>query len=165
MALVTTSPFRFGRALRPAVAALWAAALALQLGCYSYLPVQSAPPVAAGAEVAVVLNDRGRALLSERVGAATDRVEGRLGAVEGGVVSVAVSRVTDLRGNTVAWSGETVRIPQDGVLGFRPRKVSKVKTALLVGAVALSLVLSLRVSLDIFGTPETDRPDGGPQKS
>jgi hypothetical protein len=58
-----------------------------------------------------------------------------------------------------------VRIPRDAITGYRPRTFSKVKTALLAGAVVLSVVLSLRTSLDIFGTPEPDRPDGGPQKS
>jgi hypothetical protein len=160
-----TASFRSGRALRPAVAGLWAAALALQLGCYSYLPVQSAPPVAVGKDVAVVLNDRGRALLAERVGPAIDRIDGRLAGVEGDAVTVAVTRVTDLRGNSAGWSGEPVRIPRDAITGFRPRTFSTFKTALLAGAVVLGVVLSLRTSLDIFGTPEPDRPDGGPQKS
>ena len=150
--------------MRAAVAGIWATALALQVGCYSYLPVQSAPPQSKGADdrVAVVLNDRGRALLTERVGPLVDQIEGRIEKRENGSVTMAVFRVKDVRGNYSTWTGEQVQIPDEAVLGYRPRKVSKIKTALFVGGVVLAIVATLRTSLDIFGPPPTERPTDGP---
>jgi hypothetical protein len=161
------SPLRRVRAVRAAVGIVWAGALALQMGCYSYLPVQSAPPADPKTErVAVVLNDRGRALLSERVGPLVEQIEGHIDKHENGVVTMAVYRVKNLRGDYSTWTGEQVQIPDDALLGYRPRKISKIKTALLVGGFVLALVASLRTSLDIFGPPPTERPpDGTPPNS
>jgi hypothetical protein len=76
-----------------------------------------------------------------------------------------VYRVTDLRGNTATWTGERVAIPEEAVLGYRARKLSKFKSVLLVGAIALAIVFSLGQSLDLFGDELAERPDGGPQQS
>lgn len=150
------------RFVRVAVGTVWAGALALQMGCYSYLPVQSAPPTDPKAErVAIVINDRGRALLSERVGPMVEQIEGHIDKHENGTVTMAVYRVKTLRGDYSTWTGEQVQIPDDAVLGYRPRKVSKIKTALFVGGLVLALVASLRTSLDIFGPPPSERPPDG----
>lgn len=160
----THSPMR--RSIRPAIGALWAGALALQLGCYSYLPVQSAPPAQPQREVGIVVNDRGRVLLGERVGASVDRIDGRIMKRENGTLTVAVFRVTDIRGNSATWTGEQITIPEEAVLGYRPKAVSKIKTALLAGVLVLGVVMSLGTSFDIFGTPSDERAGpGGPQQS
>lgn len=155
------------RATRLAVAGLWTGALLLQIGCYSYLPVQSAPPVAqkADQQVALVINDRGRTLLAERVGPLVDQIEGRIDKRENGMLQVAVFKVKDVRGNISTWTGEQVMIPEEAVLGYRPRKVSKFKTALLVGAIVLAVITTLKTSFDIFGTPPTDRGGDEPSQS
>jgi hypothetical protein len=151
------------RLVRVAVGTVWAGALVLQMGCYSYLPVQSAPPADPNAErVAIVINDRGRALLSERVGPMVEQIEGHIDKHENGTVTMAVYRVKNLRGEYSTWTGEQVQIPDDAVLGYRPRKISKFKTALFVGGVVAAIVASLRTSLDIFGPPPSERPIDGP---
>jgi hypothetical protein len=146
------------------VSALCALALALQIGCFSYLPVQSAPPAPAQ-QVAIVINDRGRVLLGDRVGASVDRIDGKVVSRQNGALVVDVYRVTDLRGNTATWTGERVSIPEEAILGYRARKLSKFKTFLLVGTIALAIISSLGKTLDLFGDPATDRPGDGPQQS
>jgi hypothetical protein len=153
------------RLLRPAIGALWAAALALQVGCYSYQPVQSAPPAQPQREIGIVINDRGRTLLGERVGPLVERIDGRIDKRENGIVTMSVFRVTDVRGQASTWTGEQVAIPEEAILGYRPKKISKFKTALLVGALALAVVLTLGTSLDFFGVPTDAPPGDGPQQS
>jgi hypothetical protein len=153
------------RLVRSAVGALWAAALVLQMGCYSYLPVQSAPPAQPQREVGIVINDRGRTLLGERVGPLVERIDGRIDKRENGVVTMSVFRVTDVRGMASTWTGEQVAIPEEAILGYRPKKISKFKTALLVGVLALAVVLTLGTSLDIFGVPTEGPPGDGPSQS
>lgn len=146
------------------VSSLCALALALQIGCFSYLPVQSTPPVPAQ-QVSVVLNDRGRVLLGDRVGASVDRIDGKVVSRQDGTLVLDVYRVTDLRGNTATWTGERVSIPEEAVIGYRARKISKFKTLLLVGTIALAIIASLGNTLNLFGDPATDRPGDGPSPS
>jgi hypothetical protein len=146
------------------VSVLCALALALQIGCFSYLPVQSTPPAPAQ-QVAIVINDRGRVLLGDRVGASVDRIDGKVVSRQNGALVVDVYRVTDLRGNTATWTGERVSIPEEAILGYRARTFSKFKTFLLVGTIALAIISSLGKTLDLFGDPATDRPGDGPQQS
>ncbi len=147
-----------------ALGGLCALALALQIGCFSYLPVQSAPPVPAQ-QVGVVLNDRGRVLLGDRVGASVDRIDGMVVSRQDGSLVLDVYRVTDLRGNTATWTGERVSIPNEAILGYQARKFSKFKTFLLVGTIALAIISSLGKTLNLFGDPATERPGDGPQQS
>jgi hypothetical protein len=155
--MMTRSP------VRTVVAALWAIALTVQMGCYAYLPVQSAPPP--NGVAAVVINDKGRLLLSERMGSLVERIEGQITGRSNGVVTMSVHRVIDVRGNASTWTGEQVTIPEDGIMGYRARKVSKFKTALLIGVTVAVVVLTLGTSLDLFGDPKGDDPSGPPQQS
>lgn len=148
--------------MRAAVAGIWGGALALQMGCYSYLPVQSAPPAGKDLErVAIVVNDRGRVLLADRVGPLVEQIEGRIDKRENGSITMAVFRVKDVRGDYSTWTGEQVQIPDDAVLGYRPRKVSKIKTALFVGVVVAAIAATLRTSFEIFGLEPSERPPTG----
>jgi hypothetical protein len=135
----------------------------LQIGCYAYQPVQSVAP--SQGEVGVMINDKGRLALSERMGSLVDRIDGHIAERKDGMVILRVNRVVDVRGNTSTWTGEQVSIPEDGIMGYRPRKVSKFRTALLVGLVAVGLVLTLGTSLDVFGDPRSDLPGDGPSQS
>ncbi len=146
------------------VSGLCALALALQIGCFSYLPVQSVPPVPAQ-QVGVVINDRGRVLLGDRVGASVDRIDGKVVSRQDGSIIVDVYRVTDLRGNTATWTGERVSIPDEAILGYRARTFSKMKTLLLVGSIVMAIVASVGKSLDLFGDELAERPGEGPQQS
>lgn len=136
---------------RKAVLVLCFCTLSLQWGCYSYLPVQSAPPPVQQ-KLAVTLSDRGRTLLGERLGSGVDQVEGVLVSSDATGIVMDVSGIKDVRGGSSVWSGERVSIPADAILGYRPRKLSKMKSLLLAGAVVATLVaLTFGLSLDLFG--------------
>lgn len=154
------------RASRVAAVGGWATAIALLGGCTSFLPVQSTPPAqGAKSEVGVVINDRGRELLGDRVGAYVERIDGRIQKRENGQLTMQVFRVTDIRGNSSTWTGEVITIPESAVLGYRPKTLSKFKTGLLIGAVTAVILTTLRMSLDIFGVPTEGPVTGGPQQS
>ncbi len=153
------------RRLTPAIGGVWMAALALHTGCTSFLPMQPPLPPTNGQEVGLVINDRGRTLLADRIGPLVERVDGRLVSRESGSLTLLVFRVTDVRGTSSTWTGERVAIPEEAILGYRPKVQSKFKTGLLIGAVALAILSSLRISLDIFGVPTEGPTTGSPQQS
>ncbi len=146
-----TPSHRGARMRRRAVSMLCAVTFALQWGCYTYLPVQSAPPPPQQ-RGAVVLNDQGRLVLGERLGALIDRVEGTFVSHDSTGVVLEVSGTKDLRGGSSLWSGERVEIPASAILGYRERQLSKTRSFLLGGAVtALIAVATFGLSLDLFG--------------
>ena len=143
---------------RRATLSLGACTLAFQWGCYTYLPVQSAPP-AAQQRGAVVLNDQGRLMLAERLGPLVDRVEGTFVSHDSTGVVLEVTGTKDLRGGSSMWSGERVEIPSTAILGFRERQLSKSRSILLGSAIAGGLAAAtFGLSLDLFGT-DTDGND------
>jgi hypothetical protein len=151
--------WRFGRRF---VGGLCAATLLLQMGCYTYQPLQTSVP-ATGSRIAVVLNDRGRAAVGDRLGSAIDKVDGLL--VEGGGsdVTLEVYRTIDLRGNAATWTGERVQLPKDGITGYQGRQFSKRRTYLLVGSVvAVIVATAFAVNFDLFsGFTQEDPGSGG----
>jgi len=153
------------RRLTPAIAGVWMAALVLQTGCTSFLPMQPSLPPTNGQEVGIVINDRGRTLLADRIGPLVERVDGRLVGREGGSLTLLVTRVTDVRGTSSTWTGEKVAIPEEAILGYRPKVLSKFKTGLLIGALTTVILATMRMSLDIFGVPTEGPTTGSPQQS
>ncbi|MBI2407628.1 MAG: hypothetical protein HYV19_04955 [Gemmatimonadetes bacterium] len=152
--------YRFGRRLVGAIAVV---ALALQMGCYSYHPLQLSVPTA-GQRIAVLLNDRGRALVSDRLGSAIDKVDGLLVASGGQAITLEVYRTLDLRGSAASWTGERVEVPRDGIAGYQEREFSKrrtiILTAVVVGVIAVSI---LSVNLNLFSRfTRSDAGGGGP---
>lgn len=150
---------RFGRRF---VGGLCAATLSLQMGCYTYQPLQTGVP-ATGSRIAVVLNDRGRAMLGDRLGSAIDKVDGLLVEGDGANVTLEVYRTRDLRGNAATWTGERVQLPRDGITGYQGRQFSRRRTLLLVGSVvAVVVATALAVNFDLFGGFIRDPGSGGP---
>lgn len=161
---MTTLPMnRRWRLWRRFVGGLCAAALVLQMGCYTYLPLQTGVP-ATGSRIAVVLNDRGRATLGDRLGSAIDKVDGMLVESDGVNVTLEVYRTRDLRGNAATWTGERVQVPRDGITGYQGRQFSKRRTYLLVGSVvAVVVATAFAVNFDLFsGFTRDDPGSGGP---
>lgn len=144
---------------RRATLSLTACTLALQWGCYTYRPVQSAPP-AMQQRGAVVLNDQGRLLLSDRLGSLVDRVEGTFVSHDSTGVVLEVTGTKDLRGGSSLWSGERVEIPSSAILGYRERQLSKARSILLGGSVVgLIAAATVGMTLDLFGDDPGDRGD------
>jgi hypothetical protein len=157
-----------GQALlsRRLVSVVCAGSLALQLGCYSYTPVQSQQP-ARPDRISITLNDRGRQLLAERVGPLLDRIEGRFVSSDTVNVIIAVNKVVNLRNEATNWTGEKVSIPREGILGFQDRPYSRSKTFALIGAlVGGALLVITSISLGVVGgSGKKDPPGGDPSES
>ena len=138
---------RFGRRF---VGGLCAVSLSLQMGCYTFKPLQTSVP-ATGNRIAVLLNDRGRFALGDRLGAAVDKVDGLLVEVDSAKVTLEVYRTTDMRGNTASWTGERVQVPKDAISGYQERQFSKRRTWILVGtSVGVVVASMLMVNLNLF---------------
>ena len=130
-------------------AGLCAGLLLFQSGCHTLLPMQESAPVPQTL-VAVVLNDRGRALVGDRLGETIDRVEGVLIESSETAVKLQVSRTVSLRGSSAIWAGEEVLVPREGVRGFQPRQFSRGRTTVfaigaVVGLALIGGVLTLLV--------------------
>ena len=146
---------------RRLLSGLCAGAFAFQIGCYSFLPVQSELPVKAD-RISLTINDRGRVLLADRVAPLLDRIEGRLINADSANVTIAVSRVVNLRKDVSNWTGERVIVPREAILGFQDRPYSRSRTFALIGALIGGLVLlALSISLAVSGSGLPDPTSGG----
>lgn len=138
-----------------------------QVGCYSYLPLQSELPRTP--EVRVMLNDRGRVDVGAGMGPLVESVEGVYAGEDSTTLRLKVSRVVYMRGGTSVWTGEEVAIPKAGVLGYQGREFSKARSWSLFGlTVAVVVVSILTVNFDVFGDERDDRctgPTCGPNTS
>lgn len=148
-----SSPDRAGRrsTLRRLAAGLCAGLLLFQVGCHTFLPMQESAPVPR-TQVAVVLNDRGRVQVGDRLGQTIDRIEGVLVESSESAVKMQVARTVTLQGASTIWAGEEVVLSRDGVRGFQPRQFSRGRTVMLViGAIAGVGVLVGAVTLLVGG--------------
>jgi hypothetical protein len=128
-----------------------AVAVLLQWGCHSYLPLQTTPP-AVQERAAVVLSDRGRTMMEDKLGRLVVQVDGIIQSADSSALVLSVMGTRDVRGGSSLWSGERVEIPADAVLGYRLRQLSKPRSFLLAGSlVAAITVLTFGLSLDLFG--------------
>lgn len=160
--MMTPSMNRRARWWRRFIGGLCMAALLLQVGCYTYQPLQTSVP-ATGKRIAVLLNDRGRFSLGDKLGASVDKIDGLLVEVDSMGIALEVYRTTDLRGNEAAWTGERVRVPKESITGYQERQFSKRRTYVLVGAmVGAVLASALLVNLNVFGGFSHDRPGDTP---
>ena len=144
--------------------ALGAAGSLLLQGCYESLPVQhGAPP--ATTRVEFLLNDQGRAALSQKLGPAVQKIEGELVDAKDSLYMVSVFRVTGFDGNSAAWTGERVALGKDHVDGYQVRRLNKTRSALVaVGVVAA--VVSFFVGRSLLGGGSEQKPPGpDPQPS
>jgi len=160
--MTTPSTNRRARTWRRAVGGLCAATLSLQIGCYTLQPLQTSLS-ATGQRMAVVLNDRGRFTLGEKLGSSVEKVDGMVVAVDSMNVTLDVYGTTDLRGNNSTWSGERLQVPKDAITGYQARQFSKRRTYILVGAmVGAVLASALLVNLNLFGGFPKDDPGTPP---
>lgn len=147
------------RRVRVLGAVLSTLALLLQ-GCYETLPLQQGPPPAT-VSVQLVLNDRGRVSVGDKLGSAVDKVEGMLIAQNADSYTLAVSQVYQLGGNSSKWNGEEVTIAKDGTIGYQVHRFNQTRTVILAAAVVTAVVVFLvSVGLKGSGTPETPGSSG-----
>ena len=145
------------RRLRVAGAILSTLALLLQ-GCYETLPLQQGSPPTT-VSVQLVLNDAGRAAMSNKLGSAVDKVEGLLTAQGADSYTLAVSQVIQLGGSSTKWNGESVTLSKDWTVGYQIHRFSKSRTIIVASAiVGAAVVFFVTTSLIGSGGPS----DGGP---
>ena len=141
-----------------AIAAMAAAVLAAG-GCYSYVPLYTAPEP--GTRVALDLNDRGRLALEQNIGPDVAVVEGLLQQKSDSELVVAISEVRTLYGDRSKWAGETVMFRHDYVRNMREKRYSRGRTYVLAGAVATGTVMFM-VTRSLIGTGGGDSGGGPP---
>ena len=143
---------------RRLIALLCVLLLAVQVGCYSYLPIQETAP-AVGQQVGVILTDEGRQMVGERLGPLVERVDGTLLSATESAITLSVDRTYSLRGTESIWAGEQVEIQKAGIRGFRERQLSRGRTVFLtIGLVVGVAALIAGLSLSVGGN---GAPDGG----
>lgn len=142
------------------------AALALLLvpqlaGCFQYVgvPATGRP---GGAEVAVSITDRGREAMTPLVGANVRRINGRVVESTDSALVLAVTSVDHLRGLPDRWGGESVAVPRDFISTVGERRLSRGRTAMVLGMVAVAVAVVSRIAIEGFGTGggDDDRPPG-----
>lgn len=127
--------------------------------CYSTVPLQPAP--APGTVVLLDLNDRGRAELGDRIGPGATTIEATLDARTDTAMTVRVSAVHYLNGQTNAWTGEPMTIPERLVGQSWQRNFSRGRAAVLGTAVAGALILLIKNTSFLGGSSGGTRSDPG----
>lgn len=116
-------------------------ALLLQ-GCYETLPLEQGPPPTT-VSVQLLLNDKGRVAVADKLGSAVNKVEGMLTAQNSDSYTLAVSMVFQLDGNSSKWNGESVTIAKDGTAGYQIHRFNQTRTVVLVAAIVAAAVVFL----------------------
>lgn len=136
------------------------------VGCYSYRPITTTPQP--GADVSLVLTDRGRVALGERVGPEIDQLRGRVVRASETEVTLSMSESVTLRGTSQNWAGEPMPVQRELYGSARQKSLSRGRTALAAGvAGAAVLYLILRSTFDddspkIETDPSRPPTGGGP---
>jgi hypothetical protein len=138
---------RSTRGIRVSALVAMAAVLPTLHACYEYKPLETqTPPV--GDMIALQITDQGRIDLAERFGPGLAEIQGRVVANQGNEYVVNVFRVSQLNGETAAWSGEVTHINRTVVGMVKGRQLSPVRTTLLAvgGAVAVGYLATRALS-------------------
>jgi hypothetical protein len=136
------------------------------MGCYSYTPLDTSSTIQAGEHVAVEINDRGRAELSDRLGLGVLRLEGKLITTDSVDLVMGVWRVQQIGTPTANWNGESVRFRREYASSIQARTLNRGKTYLVAGgAVAGLIVLSKSLGLLGFATDGSDSNEQPPPVS
>jgi len=141
-------------------AGVWLTTCSMLLqGCYQSLPLTQTPPMSAP-RVELILNDQGRAALSDRLGTAVDKIEGQLVGQDQSGYSMLVYHVSQLNGNSAAWTGEKVSIAKEYAIGFQVRQLDRRKSAIAVGIV-VGVVVAVLVGASLAGKGNSSSGDVG----
>lgn len=129
-------------------------------GCYTAIPLASSPPPL-GTDLVITLTDQGGPQLAAVLGPRVTGLSGKYLGESGDSLYLGVSTVALQNGNEQFWNGERVGVPKSLVAMTRERKVSVVKSALVVGAlIAVLGAITAVVSSGNAGTKSTPPPKG-----
>ena len=129
------------------------------VGCYTLKPVHTSSPLL-GSEIALDLNDAGRAAMGGAMGPEIAQVEGRLVQNDSSGYVLAVSAVRLLRGGEQVWTGERVTFKSDFVSAVSERKLSRGRTALFTAAGAGAIALIVTRAIIGSGSVDPDKMPG-----
>ena len=130
-------------------------------GCYEYVPIES-PSAPVGKFVELKISDPGRVGLAPRFGAGLDLVEGQLISERDSDMTLKVMSVTNLDGEHMRWSGETVNLDRGFVRSVKSKRLSPVRTTVLVVAGGAVLYALAARGLVGGGKDPPDTPDPNP---
>ena len=140
--------------------------LLLTTACYTYVPGNAAPVT--GTEVTVLLTDKGRAALSDRVGPEMDELRGRLMSGTDSSVVISMTESVTLRGVSATWTDEVLTVSREHFGSLRTKVLSRGRTSVLAGvagASAVFLVLTRGILTDserATSEPSIPPPGTGP---
>jgi hypothetical protein len=107
----------------------------------------SGDPLPLGIQVGLRVNDAGRLALGGSMGPEISEIEGRLVSKDSVNYVVSVSQVRLLRGGEQIWAGERISLKREFVSAVSERRLSRGRTAAMVGASVGALYLIARSSL------------------
>jgi hypothetical protein len=98
--------------------------------------------------------------VADSLGPGLTHVEGELVSRTDSLYVLEVRRVRDVRGDNTRWAGESASIRQEFVRDASVRELSKQRTTMLVGGIAVALVTFI-VTRDLFGFGGAGDDGGG----
>lgn len=129
-------------------------------GCYSYVPVASAPT---SGVVSLLLTDTGRVALGRTLGPTVEKIEGAVESSSDSAYVLRMQSVTFFNGQRSGWMGERVVVGKQFVTNPSKRQFSSSRTTLaVVGGVAAVIAFIASRGVLGGGTPDTDPGGGGP---
>ena len=151
----------FGRRGRLCGAMLLSFCLGVANGCYTYVPVASAPP--SGSVLSLQLNDTGRVALGATLGPTVERIQGAVESSSDSAYVLRMQSVTLFNGQSNGWTGERVVVGKRFVTNTNRREFSTGKTTLAV-VVGVGAVVAFVLTRGLLGSgnPDTDPGGGGP---
>jgi hypothetical protein len=111
--------------------------------------------------VQLVLNDKGRVAVADKLGNAVDKVEGTITAQNSDSYTIAVSQVYQLGGASSKWSGESVTIGKEGTTGYQIRRFNQQRTVILAVAIVSAVTVFL-VTTGLKASGSGSPPGDGP---
>lgn len=103
-------------------------------GCYEYVPMQRT--TAPNPRVEVLVTDRGRVSLAPALGADVLSFEGILDGRTDSSYVIRVAEVTYINRQTNRWSGEAITVAPEAVRDLRVRRLSRLRTFVVVAGSA-----------------------------
>jgi len=119
--------------------AMWCAS-----ACYYYEPL-AAPQPLPGSYVSATLNDPGTDTLSRTIGPDVRSIRGRLLTSDQEALRLSVTGVTLHHGENVTWKGEVVTVNRMYLAGVEQRRLSRGRTAIIVGATLVGMLTTYKV--------------------
>lgn len=146
-------------ASRRAATVVLASVVSLSSACFSFTEIPASEPIVEQ-RVEFLLNDVGRVQLARQLGPGARTVEGRVLNQDAVGYSVAVYRISNLRGDAFTWSGEQVEVPIDAVEGVMRRDFDTQRSVVAFAGAAGAFALFV-MSRSLLGAGR-DSPGGDP---